>query len=224
VHGAENAAEPATVAAAIGSPAPHEARGSEVRAAAEIADALPPITRFLDDSPQPKYRTGKAEDAFAYSGTRLDDSEELPPVEHFTDPLPFSHSASAAGEEPRPGNSRVGTPSVAADGPPQRTDDFGFEDSGWVDTGWQQFDWNGAAALGEAADPDASDAWSRTEWDTGVRRAREPRETAAQAIASALDEIAQRIRKGEIIVPPPDLVHDPAAIAATLAALLGVRR
>jgi hypothetical protein len=53
---------------------------------------------------------------------------------------------------------------------------------------------------------------------------RDFRQTAAQAIANALDEIAHRIRNGELVVPPPNLNTDPAAIAATLAALLGVRR
>jgi hypothetical protein len=101
----------------------------------------------------------------------------------------------------------------------------GYEspDTEWVDTGWQDFDWNATAALGEASHPDASDDWSRTDWESAPPQ-REQRETPAQAIASALDHIAQRIRNGELLVPPSELVADPAAIAATLAALLGVRR
>jgi hypothetical protein len=46
------------------------------------------------------------------------------------------------------------------------------------------------------------------------------RPTAAQAIASALDQIAQRIRSGELAAGG---ATDPATLAATLAAILGKR-
>ena len=49
--------------------------------------------------------------------------------------------------------------------------------------------------------------------------------SAAQAIANALDQIAQQIREGGLTVPSPGgALNDPRAIAATLAALLGVKR
>jgi hypothetical protein len=56
------------------------------------------------------------------------------------------------------------------------------------------------------------------------QRANASRPTAAQAIASALDEIARRIRDGELVVPPSAAVPDPTSIAATLASLLGIRK
>jgi len=48
--------------------------------------------------------------------------------------------------------------------------------------------------------------------------------TPADAIAVALDQIAERIRNGDLSLPGGGSVADPATIAATLAALLGVRR
>jgi hypothetical protein len=45
------------------------------------------------------------------------------------------------------------------------------------------------------------------------------KKSAADAIATALNQIAQRIRDGD-----PSAVSDPEKIAATLASLLGVRR
>jgi hypothetical protein len=44
-----------------------------------------------------------------------------------------------------------------------------------------------------------------------------------QAIAKALEQIAQRIKSGELAAPVPGSATDPATIAATLAALLGIR-
>ena len=197
---------------------------------------LPTINQFLDDSRQPDDhrqpedtsfahstpQVAAADSAFDYAADRLQDDEDLPPIEHFTDPLPPVGMFTPSAEDRFLQSSSETSSPVVTERPQTAT--ASPEETGWVDTGWQDFDWNGAAALGEATDPDASDEWSRTDWGTAGLPAREFRETAAQAIANALDQIAQRIRKGEIIVPPPDLVNDPAAIAATLAALLGVRR
>jgi hypothetical protein len=168
---------------------------------------------------------------FASSGDGLDftadsgDSYDLPPVEHFLDPLPLVDSLAPESadvlfaDSPEP--TLAGTDSD--DYQPEDPEMFGLEDRGWVETGWQQFDWTGAAALGEGS-AEASDAWLETDWETTAPPVREFRETAAQAIANALDQIAHRIRNGELVVPPPNVTTDPATIAATLAALLGVRR
>jgi hypothetical protein len=93
----------------------------------------------------------------------------------------------------------------------------------WGDTDWAQYDWRSAAALGEA-DHAASSAWSETDWENASPPARDVRETAAKAIADALDGIARRIRDGELAIPAPGPGVNPATIAATLAALLGVKR
>lgn len=158
------------------------------------------------------------EAAFDYTATvavneAAEDTYDLPPIEHFTDPIadeptPVAHPLDLPSEDPFPD---LGFPSVA-------------DEHGWEETDWQRYDWRSAAALGEAGDPAANTAWAQTDWDN-PGSGRRARESAAQAIADALDGIARRIREGDLVMPqPPAAVPDPATIAATLAALLGVRR
>jgi hypothetical protein len=78
--------------------------------------------------------------------------------------------------------------------------------------------------LGDGPETDASNEWATTDWDTGAPVARAQKNNPADANASALDQIARRIREGEFAVGSPEALADPATIAATLAALLGVRR
>lgn len=147
-----------------------------------------------------------------------EEPEELPPLEHFLDPLPpiseFSRSASdtAAGDD---------FPDEAAD---VRSHDR--PDSDWVETDWQRYDWQSVAALGDAerAQAEAANDWATTDWDGPSPRKGDRTKTPADAIAVALDQIAQRIRNGDLSLPGGGSVADPATIAATLAALLGVRR
>lgn len=159
------------------------------------AASLPPIEKFLDlSTPNSAAAVAADEDALEEASVEED---ELPPVEHFIDPLPAVEDFAAAD-----------TP--AAD---------------WGETDWQRYDWRAAAALGESAsESEATTAWASTDWDSETPPPREPRPTAAQAIATALDQIAQRIRNGELALPSPGTASDPGAIAATLAALLGIRR
>jgi hypothetical protein len=96
------------------------------------------------------------------------------------------------------------------------------DESGWVETDWQHFDWRAAAALGDGVEAAASNEWATTDWEPAAPILRDNRPTAAQAIASALDQIAQRIRDGELAVPGSGSLTDPATIAASLAAILGV--
>lgn len=181
-------------------------------------EQLPPIEVFLDSSPQqaePQF----TERAGQYSSDFADDQHEPPPIEHFLDPLPavaaFAPDAEGAliDESPPP----IEYTSAA---PTARTS----AETGWVEEDWQQYDWRAAAALGDGVETVASNEWATTDWDIGAPAQRGERPTAAQAIASALDQIARRIREGELRVPPPGALTDPAAIAATLAALMGVRR
>ena len=164
---------------------------TRVDAPASIADFLAPETSFETTSP-------------------VDDSYELPPIEHFTD----------AGEDQRMHTAESADPFAAGD-PEAESDSFG-----WEETDWQRYDWRSAAALGEATDPEASSAWAQTDWGiAGAPQPKDPRESAARAIADALDGIARRIREGDLALPSaPGGVPDPATIAATLAALLGVKR
>jgi hypothetical protein len=176
-----------------------------VAAAIEVQPAssvrLRPIQDFLASSPPPPG----------------DELFELPPVEHFLDPLPiveqFAPDSGGALSDDWPASNDA----VAAAG----TQTVDQRESGWAETDWQSYDWRAAGALGEGPDAEASNAWASTDWD-GKAPPRDPRPTAAQAIASALDQIAQQIREGDLTVPGS--ASDPAKIAATLAALLGVKR
>jgi hypothetical protein len=141
-----------------------------------------------------------------------DDSYELPPVEHFMDAVAEDGAAPGGNGDPI---------THAFDPAPEDADAAAPE---WGDTDWAQYDWRAAAALGEGADPAATSAWSETDWENASLPARDVRETAAKAIADALDGIARRIRDGELVVPSTGAGANPAAIAATLAALLGVKR
>lgn len=170
---------------------------SEERVAA--SESLPPIERFLDLS-APTLATRVDADSYQFVGRRVDEEDELPPVEHFVDPLPAVEDFAATGN----------ADSAATE---------------WGETDWQQYDWRAVAALGETvAENEATNAWATTDWDSETPHPRAPRPTAAQAIATALDQIAQRIRDGELALPTPGAATDPAAIAATLAALLGIKR
>jgi hypothetical protein len=151
---------------------------SVVQEQSEPSGSLSPISDFLDAADEP---------------------DELPPVEHFLDPLP----------------------PVAQFAPDTEGQ---VSDSGWEETDWQHYDWRAAAALGESSGDEATTEWAATDWEGTGHRPREPRQSAANAIATALDEIARRIRDGDLSASGPGPMTDPATIAATLAALLGVRR
>jgi len=191
-----------------------------IEGAAEGNASVRPIADYLDSSrtAAPVFTQDRGPDS--YAGGDVQDSDELPPVEHFLDPLPvverFAPDAEGALSEAWPSP----TEEIPTNGGRGASEALG---TAWGETDWQQYDWRGAAALGETAD-EASNAWAATDWDGSVPRARDLRQTAAHAIASALDQIAAQIREGELSVPGPGGTTDPAKIAATLAALLGVKR
>jgi hypothetical protein len=192
-----------------------------------IIDAAPvlPIAEPAMASIETFLVTPRASDA---PRSELDDEEdfaeepeELPPLEHFLDPLPpISHFSSAAVAD-------AADDTVADEFPDEPVDvrSKGSE-SDWVETDWQRYDWKSAGALGdtERAQAEASDAWAETDWEVPAPRAAERPRAPSDAIAMALDQIARRIRTGDLSLPGDGSVADPATIAATLAALLGVRR
>jgi hypothetical protein len=166
-------------------------------------DQLPPIEVFLD------------EDVFPGD----EEVRELPPVEHFLDPVPAIGSFA-----PEADGALIEESAVAVDYGSAAATDRPETEAGWGVEDWQKYDWRAAATLGDAAESQASNEWAATDWDAGSPAARS-KPSAAQALAAALDQIAQRIREGDLTVPSPGgAVTDPGAIAATLAALLGVRR
>jgi hypothetical protein len=133
----------------------------------------------------------------------------LPPIDEFVDELPmideFLMDARA--------ESRIGEtePIARATGV--------WSDEGWADADWQSYDWSRLASLG-APEPEAAEAhasWSSTDWGESSSRATYLRE---DEVAAALDELARRIRSGELSLhqfrgSPPE-----AAIAAAFASLL----
>ncbi|MDQ3673912.1 MAG: hypothetical protein M3365_06020 [Gemmatimonadota bacterium] len=166
-------------------------------------DAPTPITEFVGTESRPEPAT--------YEGET--DVYELPPMEHFTDTISEEESASATYDE-----SMMDPFGPTNEQPPS-------DPYGWEETDWQRYDWRAAAALGDAGDPAASSAWAQTDWGIPASSAKNSRDSAAKAIADVLDGIARRIRDGDLVMPPsPAAVPDPATIAATLAALLRVRR
>ena len=184
---------------------------------AESTHSLPGIRDFLDRSP-PSVTPAMSEwDDQSYGPVNDEDADEPPPVEHFMDPLP------GVGEYARDSaNAFDEALALTDEGPVLNAP--APDVSGWVETDWQQFDWRAAAALGEGAESEASNDWAATNWDAGTRRAKDVEPSTAQSIASALDQIARQIREGQLGVPAPGTVADPATLAATLAALLGIKR
>jgi hypothetical protein len=187
----------------------------------EVSVPLRPIEDFLDGSAAAAPTAYGQDWTDSYDAELLrDEPEDLPPVEHFLDPLPsvqqFVPNAESEPSDPWPVESGETAPIA------ERVPDV--SEGGWIETDWQHYDWNAVAALGESAERQASNDWATTDWDGTVQPARDPRPTAAQAIATALDAIAQRIREGELAVAGSGATPDPAKIAAAVAALLGVKR
>jgi hypothetical protein len=186
----------------------------ELPAERHEASSLPPIQSFLASSDALPFAKTTAEES--YENAALETDDELPPVEHFLDPLPsvgeFMASAAGGAASGEPDEDPFGGAPAAGANP-----------TGWAEIDWQQYDWRSAAALGESSDPNASTAWATTDWDAGPARPKEARPSAAQAFAAALDQIAKRIRDGELALPGSGGASDPAALASTLAALFGIK-
>jgi hypothetical protein len=175
----------------------------------ESAASLKPIEDFLDLSPEEAAPVARDSNGDNFSSDFEEGSDELPPVEHFLDPLPPVDKFAPGSPISLEGN---------ASGPPSST-----LASEWAEMDWQRYNWRAVAALGESGDSAASNDWAATDWDANRPHAKKVRPTAADAIASALDQIAQRIRDGDLSVPTPGAETDPATIAAQLAAVLGIR-
>lgn len=95
----------------------------------------------------------------------------------------------------------------------------------WILEEWEQYDWTKAATL--TADPDvaaAQQAWGDLDWERDAAERSHVRERSPERVATILEEIAQRIRAGDVVVNGAPGMTDEAALTAVLAALLGVRR
>lgn len=159
--------------------------------------------------------------------TMVPGSDYLPPIERYADDLPeiTQFLVDDSGRVPASG----GEPHEHARRDPPQAGRVEMNDEGWAAADWQSYDWNRLAALG-APPPEAAAAnadWSSTDWGSGDRSLRDvavlPGHLGGLEVAAALDEIARRIRTGELSLEqfrgsPPE-----AAIAAVFAAFLRSR-
>ena len=189
---------------------------SVVSISPDVESSVPSIDSFLV-TPRPAPLPQPVD---VYDEELTEEPEELPPLEHFLDPLPSITDFSGSVSQIQIADASDFPDTVAA------ADSPAAADTGWVETDWQRYDWQSIAALGdtERAQAEASNAWATTDWEVPPPRMAESARTPVDAIATALDKIAERIRNGDLGVPGAGDVADPATIAATLAALLGVRR
>jgi hypothetical protein len=183
----------------------------------QSASSLHPIEDYLHAATRTPNPVARESNATDFDSDLDEVSTELPPVEHFLDPLPRVEDFEREGANPFEDPHAFGDPASET-----RVIEPNSLAAEWANTDWQHYDWRSLASLGEGAEAAASTDWASTDWDANQPRAKDQRPTAAQAIASALDQIAQRIRDGEL-TPMPGMPTDPATMAATLAAILGIR-
>ena len=173
--------------------------------AKRIREELPPISRFIDELP---------------SITEFLD--ELQPIEDFlADDI----------EESPASLDEVASADQYADYDTSGVDATDPVDGSWVMDDWNSYDWSRLASLGrQSAEAMAADNdWNATEWTSEAQETVQyesydaNHEPSPHEVATALDEIARRIRAGELTIEqfhgsPPE-----AAMAAALAALLRMR-
>lgn len=162
--------------------------------------------------------------------------DDYPPIEQFLDELP-SIDDYLAEDAPSIDDYLIDDPSVTGmpDAAETTTASVTDETEGWGTSGWQSYDWNAVAALGhEPLDSEAAaKSWNPAEWPetrSGETRALSDSlsvsaggGTSAEDVANALDDIAYRIRSGQLAIDQFRGTPPEAAMAAALAALLRSR-
>lgn len=158
--------------------------------------------------------------------------DDFPPIEQFLDEYP-SIDDYLAEEEPE---STVPAMPVATDNPdpgPSSADT-----DGWAVSEWQAYDWNGIASLAprdeeqsavrpgwgdenEWPEPDA-EAFTTQSIGEGLS-VTATEGSGAEEVARALDDMARRIRSGELTIDQFRTSSPEAAMAAALAAMLRLR-
>lgn len=168
----------------------------------------------------------------------VEEDSQLPPIEQFLDELPSINEFLLSPESPAPPASydwsetslyRPSPPAAqerVVPRTPQRTTPTGTPDidsEGWAVSDWQSYDWSTVSSLG-APEPEAVEAhaaWSSTNWDSAAKQLTGG--LPVEHVASALDEMARRIRSGELSLERFHGTPPEAAIAAVFAALLRTR-
>ncbi|CAN5290696.1 hypothetical protein BH23GEM2_BH23GEM2_21750 [soil metagenome] len=147
-------------------------------------------------------------------------STPVPPLPGFT-PSRTSPAAAVPASDLRMAPVRpqgFGPPPPSHAPPAQPTPSQGLEP--WATGEWQRYDWRAAAALGAEERARASQAWADLDWE-GEARSRATQRNSE--IAAALEELARRVRAGELRVHGHAGMSEEAAAAAALAALLAKR-
>ncbi|MEO8578080.1 MAG: hypothetical protein ABI556_15325 [Gemmatimonadales bacterium] len=157
-------------------------------------------------------------------------SPEVPSIGEFLDELPSITEFLAAEVSVEPIETHIveELPAIDRFAPDQ------YDAAGWAISDWQSFDWSSLGSLAPRTQHAAAEAdWKSTEWapeDDDVYGATEDAyefsssDTGANEVAAALNEIAERIRSGELAIDKFDGIPPEAVIAAALAALLKMRR
>ena len=165
-------------------------------------------------------RSSAPSDSFEFSRSETDELDSdstsgMPSIEQFVDDFPLIDEFLFESSAPV----RTAVQNLDA-----KTSDSAT-DEGWADADWQSYDWSGLASLGAPA-PEAAEAhaaWSSTDWDAGVGGRTESEHLRDDEVAAALDEIARKIRSGELSLQqfkgsPPE-----AVVAAAFASVLRSR-
>ena len=140
--------------------------------------------------------------------------DDLPPIEQFLDELPSidDYLDEAAVETTAVAHEEKADSTVAD-----------HDSQGWATAGWQSYDWSGLAALAApSSGRGRGTRWPNMEPDNQYA-AGTGRGTDAEEVARVLDDLAYRIRSGEL--PIDQFTNQPpeAAMAAALAAVLRSR-
>jgi hypothetical protein len=171
----------------------------------------PPSPRGQPDAPAPGYRREIAAR-----------STPVPPLPGFTPartPPPMAMPTTDWPTTPARGQRQppAATPPAPVSAPTPAAQS-GMEP--WATGEWQRYDWRAAASLGAEERARAAEAWADLDWE-GEARSRATRRNSE--IAAALEEIARRVRAGELHVQGHAGMSEEAAAAAALAALLAKR-
>lgn len=153
--------------------------------------------------------------------------DELPPIEQFLDEFPSIDDYLADEHE------EFAPVPVAVDSPVDRPEG---DDEGWGITGWQSYDWQGVSALATPAaerhalqvEENAGSDWPEPETFTtqsigDTLSVTSAGASSAEEVARALDDIARRIRSGEVTIDEFRSMPPEAAMAAAIAAMLRLR-
>lgn len=185
--------------------------------------ALPSIEDFLDELPLIDEFVQDAVYEDAYYGA-VDDGYDAGFDHEYDAELRLMDESVAAADRPR------------EDLVSQRDDIVPGEDpaDGWGVSEWQSYDWSSLSSLGrQSSDRSLADAeWGSTEWSSGTvggagnidnQSMGDSVGPTPQEVAWALDDIARRIRSGELLIDQFRGTPPEAAMAAVLAALLRTR-